>query len=93
MGVLFFSFLFFSDTQSAQDPCAAGLTTEFSGYVLTSSLRCHGGKKGGAIKTYLRLYGYQGFPTRRLSENSARSEDCEKFRIKISASEENSGAI
>ena len=50
-------------------------------------------KKGGAIKTYLRLYGYQGFPTRRLSENSARSEDCEKFRIKISASEENSDAI
>ena len=31
--------------------------------------------------------------TRRLSENSARSEDCEKLRIKISASEENSGAI
>ena len=29
----------------------------------------------------------------RLPENSARSEDCEKLRIKISASEENSGAI
>ena len=29
----------------------------------------------------------------RLSENSARSEDCEKLRIKISASKENSGAI
>ena len=30
---------------------------------------------------------------RRLSENSARNEDYEKLRIKISASEENSGAI
>ena len=35
---------FYADTQSVQDPCAAGLTTEFSEYVLTSSLRCHGGK-------------------------------------------------
>ena len=33
------------------------------------------------------------FQPGRLSENSARSEDCEKLRIKISASEENSGAI
>ena len=31
--------------------------------------------------------------SRRLSESSARSEDCEKLRTKISASEENSGAI
>ena len=31
--------------------------------------------------------------TGRLSENSARSEGCEKLRIKISASEENGGVI
>ncbi len=30
---------------------------------------------------------------RSLTENSARSEDYEKLRIKISASEDNSGAI
>ena len=32
-------------------------------------------------------------PPGRLSENSAQSKDCEKLRIKISASEENSGAV
>ena len=32
-------------------------------------------------------------PARRLSENSVRSEVCEKLRIKISASQKNSGAI
>ena len=34
-----------------------------------------------------------GYLARRLSENSAHSEDCEKLRIEMSAFEENSGAI
>ena len=37
--------------------------------------------------------GAVGAVSRRLSENIARSEGCEKLRIKISASEENSAAI